>query len=145
MTIGTSADTLTLDGVVKGDAEGYMTHTVIVDATVAEINAGHVLVTCPAGRQLQLVDVVAIAYGGAVGTTATVDIIEETSSTKFVTFGQADLVQSATLTMAANGTDLADGASYEPMTADKDILVSKTGGDADTATGVRFIISYIIV
>ena len=145
LTLGAVDIVTTLKGIVKGDAEGYMTHTLVVDATVVEINAGHVLVTCPAGRQLQLVDVVAVAYGGAIEACDTVDIIEETSTTKFVTFAQTDLTQSTTLTMAANGTDIADGASYSAMTADKDILVSHTGSDATTATGVRFIISYIIV
>ena len=143
--VGASDITTTLNGVVQGDAEGYMTHTLVVDATIAEINTGHTLVTCPAGRQLQLVDVKAIAYGGAMGGCTTVDIIEETSGDKLCTFAVGDLAQSAILSMEEDGTVLADGASFTAQTADKDIQASKTGAACTTATGVRFIISYLIV
>jgi len=143
--IGATANTLTLKGVVKGEAEGYMTHSLVVDATIAQINAGHSLVTCPTGRQLQLIDVKAISYGEACAGTTTVDIIEETSGDKLVTFAVGDLAQSAILSMEEDGTVLADGASFTAQTVDKDIQVSKTGNDVTTATGVRFIIQYLIL
>jgi hypothetical protein len=142
--IGATANTLTLNGAVKGEAEGYMTHTLIVDATASEINAGHTVVTVPAGRQFQLVSCKAIAYGGAVTTTTTVDLLD--SATKLVAFAQASLTQSAVLTDGGAGAAvLADGASYTARTAGNDITVGKTGGDVETATGVRFIISYILI
>jgi len=114
--------------------------------TVAEINAGHEILPAITGRTYRIIDVTAIAYGGAVGTTTTVDVLgtQGTGSVKLVTFAQADLVQSAVLTIAADGTVLADGASFVACDANTAITVGKTGSDADTATGVDFIITYVI-
>ena len=114
--------------------------------TTAEINSGHEVLPAITGRAYRVVDVKAIAYGGAVGTTTTVDVLgtQGTGSVKLVTFAQADLIQSAILTIAADGTVLADGASFAACDAATAITVGKTGGDADTATGVDFIITYVI-
>ena len=141
---GTAASVTTLNGAVKGEAEGYMVHCLVVDASVAEINAGHVLVTVPENRQFQLVDLKQVAIGGTVGTTTSVEVgcgaADLTSTTA------ATLADSAVIQMDTSGvTVLADGASFSAQTAGVDLSVSKTGGDADTATGVRFIISYMLI
>lgn len=128
------------DGTYKKDE---MVMGLVVDVTVAEINAGHTIVTAPTGRQFQLIDVKAVACGGAVGTTTTVDLLA--GATKLATYAQANLTQSTLLDMTDTGvTTLADGASFTAQTAGQDITVGKTGGAADTATGVRFILSYIL-
>ena len=141
--VGNTAATTTVNGVVKGEAEGYMTHTLVVDVTVSEINAGHVLVTVPAGRQFQLVDLKQIAYGGTVGGAASIEVegSADLTSTTAATLAQSVVVQMDT----AGVTVLTDGASFTAQTAGTDISVTKTGGDATTATGVRFIISYMLV
>ena len=76
----------------------------------------------------------------------TVDVLgtQAAGSVKLVTFAQADLVQSAVLTDAADGTIIADGASYVACDVTTAITVGKTGGDIVTATGVDFIITYVI-
>jgi len=115
--------------------------------TVAQINAGHELMPAVAGRTYRIIDVVAIAYGGAVGTTTTVDILgtQSSGSVKLFTFAQAQLTQSATLTIDSTGVVVtADGASFTACDAATAITVGKTGGDADTATGVDFIITYVL-
>jgi hypothetical protein len=115
--------------------------------TVAEINAGHEILPAISGKSYRIVDFVAIAYGGAVGTTTTVDILgtQSAGSVKLVTFGQANLTQSTPLTVGSTGVTIqADGASFVACDATTAITVGKTGGDADTATGVDFIITYVI-
>jgi len=116
--------------------------------TVAEINAGHEILPAITGLSYRVIDCVAIAYGGAVGTTATVDLLgtQSAGGVKIAAYAQASLIQSAVLSMAmgAGATVLADGASWVEMDAATAITVGKTGGDADTATGVDFIITYVI-
>lgn len=147
LAVGATDITTTLKGAVKGDvgaAEGYVVFTTIHDVSAAEIDAGHTVVTVPAGRQFQLVSCKAIAYGGAVTVTTTVDLLD--AATKLVAFAQANLTQSTVLTDGGTGAAvLADGASYTARTAGNDITVGKTGGAVTTATGVRFIISYILI
>ena len=157
----TDATTLTLteDNIVlTGDTSVTSTNTFAVGSnpvmlnhrhrvTVAEINAGHEILPAIAGRTYRIVDFIAIAYGGAVGTTTTVDILgtQAAGGVKLATFAQAQLTQSAVLTVDSTGvTVLADGATFIPCDAATAITVGKTGGDADTATGVDFIITYVI-
>lgn len=114
--------------------------------TTAEINAGHEILPAITGRAYRIVSVKAIAYGGAVGATTTVDILgtQAAGSVKLVTFAQGDLTQSNVLIDAVNGTVLADGASYSACDATTAITISKTGSDVTTATGVDVIITYVL-
>jgi len=115
--------------------------------TVAEINAGHELLPAITGRAYRIVSVTAIAYGGAVGTTTTVDILgtQAAGSVKIAAFAQASLTQSAVLNAGdAGAAVLADGASFAACDAATAITIGKTGGNLDTATGVDIIITYVI-
>jgi len=145
----------TLDNATDGflDAEAGLlsySQSVVLNSrhrvTTAEINSGHEVLPAITGRAYRLISVKAIAYGGAVGATTTVDVLgtQSAGGVKLVTFAQADLVQSAILTDAADGTVLADGASFAACDAATAITVGKTDSDVTTATGVDFIITYVI-
>lgn len=124
-------------------AVDHVVYSVRARCTVAEINAGKTLVAVPASKQFRLVGCKAIAYGGAVGTTTTVDV--KVGAAKLVAFAQASLLQSAVLSDSTAGAAvLADGASYVAQSAGDDVTIGKTGGDADTATGVDIILSYCL-
>lgn len=117
--------------------------------TTGEINAvnGHIVVPAVTGYKIRLVDAAAIAYGGAVTATTTVDLlgIQGTSSVKLVAFGQAALTQSAVVHAGdAAGVVLADGASFVACDAGGAITAYITGDNVATATGVDFIISYVL-
>jgi len=149
--IGTGAGTIeTIDctataqmGLQYGNNPVVLNHRHRV--TIAEINAGHEVLPAIAGRTYRVIDVVAIAYGGAAGTVTTVDVLgtQAAGGVKLFTFAQADLTQSAVLTLA-DATVQADGASFTACDAASAITIGKTGGDIDTATGVDFIITYVI-
>ena len=130
------------------NVQAYSAATVLsvrVRSTVAEIKAGKDLLAAVTGKSYRILNVKAIAYGGAVGTTTTIDVLgTQSSGVKLVTFAQADLTQSAVLSDSANGTVLADGASYTACDAATAITIGQTGADADTATGVDVIIQYVI-
>ena len=115
--------------------------------TVAEINAGHELLPAISGKSYRMIQCQAIAYGGAVGTTTTVDLLgtQSAGGVKLVAYAQAGLTQSSVLVSGGtNAAVTADGASYAACDVTTAITVEKTGGDADTATGVDFILTYVI-
>ncbi len=117
-----------------------------VRRTIAEINAGAAILPAIAGYKYQLVDAFAIAYGGAVGATTTVDLIGTVSTArKLVAFGQAALTQSALVRAGSSGgVILADGASFTQNDAGTAITVGKTGSDLTVATGVDFVLTYLV-
>jgi len=141
--IGNAAATTILNGVVMGEAEGYMVHGLVVDVSAAEVNAGHVIVTVPTGRQFQLVNLEQIAIGGtAAGATA----ITVAGSATIASTTAATLVENALVGMHTSGvTLLVAGASFTAQTAGTDISVGRTDSDLITATSIRFIISYLLI
>ncbi|HUT86642.1 MAG TPA: hypothetical protein VMX15_00960, partial [Candidatus Heimdallarchaeota archaeon] len=129
----------------------YANNSVVLNhrhrVTVAEINAGHELLAAVSGKSYRIIEVLAIAYGGAVGTTATVDILgtQSAGSVKLVAYAQAGLTQSAVLVSGGtNAAVQADGASYGACDVTTAITIGKTGSDADTATGVDIVITYVL-
>lgn len=115
--------------------------------TIAQINAGATLLPALPGIEYRMVDATAIAIGGAVGATTTVDILATLSaaSRKLVAFAQASLLQSAVLRAGGAGAAvLADGASYTANDAGTAITVGKTGADATTATHVDISFTYTL-
>lgn len=115
--------------------------------TIGQINAGAELLPAVPGFKYRLVNVKAIAYGGAVGAVTTVDVLgtQAASGVKLATFAQANLTQSTVLQPGATGvTVLADGASFAACDENKAITVGKTGSDATTATGVDIIVDYVL-
>lgn len=115
--------------------------------TIAQINAGAELLPAVAGYKYRLLSAKAIAYGGAVGATTTVDILgtQASLSVKLVAFAQASLTQSTVLAAGESGAAvLADGASFVSCDANTAITVGKTGSNLTTATGVDVIVDYVL-
>lgn len=112
--------------------------------TIAQINAGAILLPIVAGARYRLIDAYAIAIGGAVTTVTTVDIIGTlTSARKLVAFGQAALTQSALVRAgAAGGVILADGASFTANDVGTAITAGITGSAITVATHVDFQLLY---
>lgn len=134
---------MTVTGKIIGSAEGSVVYNTMHDVTIAEINAGHTIVTVPATRLFRLTDVMAVAYGGSCATVTTVDL--KVGSTTLFTYAQANLTQSNILSIGSTGvTALADGASFSAGAAGDDVTVIKNGSDVATCTGVRFILSYAL-
>lgn len=126
---------------------GYKVHNQRFRVTIAQVNAGLALLPAIAGKKYRMVQALAIAIGGAVGTLTTVDILgtQATASAKLVAFAQASLTRSAVLTSGGTGAAvLADGASHTPCDTNTGITIGKTGGTGDTATHVDVILSYTI-
>lgn len=122
-----------------------MAVTVRKRLTIAQVNAGATLVAAVPGMKHRLIDVLAIAVGGAAGSVTTVDVLatQSASSVKLAAFAQAQLAQSTVLRPGVSGcTVLADGASFKQNDVNTAITAGKTGSDVDTATHIDFILTY---
>lgn len=134
-----------LDGVAG--ASNSVTMTVRKRFSIAQVNAGATILAAIAGFKYRLVDVLAIAIGGAVGALDTVDVLgtQAASGVKLAAFAQASLTQSTVLRPAVSGTAvLADGASFVANDANTAITVGKTGATGTTATHVDIILTYAV-
>jgi hypothetical protein len=115
--------------------------------TIGEINAGATLLAANATYKYRMVGATAIAIGGAVGATTTVDIIgtQAAAPVKLAAFAQASLTQSTVLTAGGSGgAVLADGASFVANDLNTAITVGKTGATATTATHIDISFSYVL-
>lgn len=113
----------------------------------ATVNAGGTLLAAIPGYKVRMVACKIIAYGGAMGTLTTVDILgtQSASGVKLVAYAQAAVTQSTVLTAGGtNAAVLADGASFVACDAGTAITIGKTGGTGDTATGVDVIFDYVL-
>lgn len=115
--------------------------------TIAQVNAGATVLPAVAGRKYRLIDVLAIAIGGAAGAVTTVDVLatKATASVKLAAFAQASLTQSTVLRPGVAGTAvLADGASFTQNDANTPLTINKTGSDVTTATHIDLVLSYAL-
>jgi hypothetical protein len=114
--------------------------------TIAEINAGLVLLPAVAGQRYRINDVSLIAIGGAVAAaTAVVVTGTQTTVVNLLSVAVAALTQSALVRAgAANATILADGASFRQCDANTAISIAKTGSNITTATHVDVLIDYTL-
>lgn len=145
----TAAELFRIDPAVTG---GYIIPGASINLrtrlTVAAINAGATTVfSARAGFKYRMLSATAIAVGGAVGATTTVDILatQATASAKLVAFAQASLTQSTVLVSGGAGAAvLADGASYIQNDVNTAIQISKTGASLTVATSVDFLLSFVL-
>lgn len=115
-------------------------------ATIAQVNAGLVLLPACPGVKWRLVDVSLISIGGAVGAATTVDITatQSGSSVKLLAAAVAALTQNTLLRAGAtNATILAGGVSFVANDANTAVSISKTGSTATTATHVDVLLTYV--
>ena len=115
--------------------------------TLAQVNAGLVLLAAIAGRKYRLLDARCIAIGGAAAAGTTVDItgVQSSSTVKLVSFAQASLTQSTVLYPGLSGvTVLADGASFAQNDVNTAISISKTGSAFTTATNFDVVLVYTL-
>jgi hypothetical protein len=139
------------------DVPGYGVRTSFTDnptvlhrrfaQTIATVNAGVTLLAAIAGMKYRLVDVIAIAVGGAAAAVTTVDILgtQSASVVKLAAFAQASLTQNTVLRPGVAGTAvLAGGASFLACDANTAITAGITGASITTATHIHFHLAFCI-
>jgi hypothetical protein len=114
--------------------------------TIAQVNAGTVLVPAQAGVRYRLVDATAIAIGGAAAAVTTVNVTgtQAASVVSLVAFAQASLTQNTLLRAGAAGAAiLAGGVSFVANDANTALSVAITGSAVTTATHIDFNLTYV--
>lgn len=130
---------------ISGVDFGLATRSIRRRFTIAEVNAGIVLVPKKNGIKYRFVDGGVIAIGGAAAAHTTIDILgtRAAGSVKLLTAAVANTTQSNFVKPGATGAViLADGASYTDLDANTDITVGKTGASITTATNIDFVLTY---
>lgn len=118
-----------------------------VRATLAQINAGLVVLPATPGMAYRLVGFTMVAVGGAAGGATSVDIVGTRAAATVRPFvvAIAALSQSTIVGQTtANVTALADGASHTPLDVNTAVSISKQSGGSDltTLTAVDLTIHY---
>lgn len=134
---------------LDGDSLAGRALTVRKRIPIAAINAagGATLIPAVPGIKIRVVDEYAIAIGGAVTATTTVDLLgtQAAASVKLVSHAVAGLTRSAVLRAGdANSAVLADGASFAQNDVGTAVVVSKTGAALLTATSVDVAVTYTL-
>lgn len=116
--------------------------------SIAEVNAGVILLPVIFGFHYRLHDASMVAVGGAVGGATTIDITGTVAAAvvKLLAVAIAALTQSALVRAgAANATILADGGSFTDLDTATSVSISKTGASATTATFIDVQITFDLV
>lgn len=142
--LGAAAGTLVgstaaqIDAAVAGTPLVYRTNV-----TAAQINAGATaVVPAVAGKRFQVMHISMAAAGGNVSGPTTVEVVEETAATVFLSHVTADLTSGVWHNLVT-GTAVITGITAGGMTSadNKALIVTKTGGtDFATATGLDVVV-----
>lgn len=117
--------------------------TIQVTATLAEINAGKVLIPGIVGRKIVVTNFVERVTGAF--TTGTAVVIESgTTGVDVASSAQAQLTNGAVLVPSSSGVTLGAGFAAQ-LPVDEGLKVSKTGSDFAGGTSIAFTISYTLV
>ena len=127
-----------LDAAVAGTPLVYRTNV-----TAAQVNAGVTpVVPAVAGKRFQVMHISMAAAGGNVSGPTTVEVVEETAGTVFLSHITADLTDGVWHNLVT-GTPVITGITAGGMTStdNKALIVTKTGGtDFATATGLDVVV-----
>lgn len=116
---------------------------VTVVATLAEINAGKVIVPAVAGKSIKVLGVIQ-RVSGTFGANTSVDLQSTTSAEKVLVSLNAVLTNGSVL--VNTGTNYTAGAKFGlPLTVSESLSVVNVGSAATTATNITFTVTYAYV
>ncbi len=133
---------------VREDSLQGSERTLRTRVTLAQLNAGLILLPAVAGFIYSLIDATLIAVGGAAAVGTSVNIIgtRAAAPVQLVVVAIAALTQSAVVRAgAANAAVLADGASFAPLDVNTGISVITVGTPMTTLTNLDVVLEYTLV
>lgn len=130
--INTSTTTITAD-----NTEGLFTYN--VTATLAEINAGKVIIAAKTGKKIRVVNYIARVVGAFAANTS-VDLQSGTTGTKVTAIARAGLTDGAILMPSSANTTLGAGFGANLETGES-LKVVNVGTAATTATSITFTVT----
>ena len=130
--INASTTTITAD-----NTEGLFSY--VVTATLAEINAGKVIIAAKTGKKIRVVDYIA-RVAGAFGANTSVDLQSGTTGTKVTAIARAGLTDGAILMPSSANTTLGAGFGAD-LEVGESLKVVNVGTTATTATSIKFTVT----
>lgn len=108
--------------------------------TLAEINAGKVIVPAVTGKKVRVLNYIARVSGGFAATTS-VDLQSSTTGTKVTALAVAGLTNGAVLQPTSSNTTLGAGFGAD-LEVSEGLKVANTGSAATTGTSITYTVTY---
>ena len=136
--IGNFGGTINLTGTLQSSV---VARTELVTATLAEINAGKVLIPAVTGKKIRILDIDALVAGNfATGTSVEV---EDSNGTPVVSLSYAVAALTDGAFLEADTANVTIGAGYmADLTISKSLNITKTGSDFTGGTSITLMIAY---
>ncbi len=127
----------------KGGGKGAF--CVAGSATLAEINAGKTLIAGVPGQQIRVIGGYMRVNGGALAALTALELQESDGTPVIVSWAVAQLADASRWELRSVITGQTIGAGFNAALAvGNGVKLVKTGSDATTATGVEYILDYVI-
>ena len=119
------------------------TYTVQVSVTLAELNAGKTILAATVGKQILVTDF-NVVCDGAFAALTSAELEDSSATVNVCSLAQAQMTDNAVLTKGIAGVTLGVGVA-EGLTVSEALVITKTGADATTATGLTVTVTYMLV
>ncbi len=140
LAIGTAGTVLT-GGAAPSWASGVLSAQVAV--SLAELNAGKTIIAAVTGKQIVVLDF-NIVCNGSFGDLTSAELEDSSATINVCSLAQAQMTDDAILFRGATGVTPGVGLA-EGITVSEALVITKTGSDAVTATGLTVAITYMLV
>jgi len=117
--------------------------TVQVSVSLAELNAGKTLIAAVTGSQILVTDV-NIVCDGSFGALTSAEIEDSSATVNICSVAQAQMTDDAVLSKGIAGFTAGVGMG-EGVTVSESVVITKTGSNATTATGLVVTLHYILL
>lgn len=136
--------TRTLQDIVDlANAGEANTYTVQVAVSLAELNAGKTIIAAVPATQIVVTDF-NIVCDGAFAALTSAELEDSSATINVCVLAQAQMTDDAILTKGVTGVTLGVGTG-EGITSGEALVITKTGSDATTATGLIVTVTYMLV
>ena len=119
------------------------TYSAQVSVTLAELNAGKTIVAAVTGKQIVVVNFVCVMDGNFGGLTSA-ELEDSSATVNVCSLAQAQMTDNAVLTPGVTGVTAGVGMA-EGLTVSEALVITHTGANATTATGMTVVVEYKLV
>ncbi|MCK5602419.1 hypothetical protein KAR91_11130 [Candidatus Pacearchaeota archaeon] len=117
--------------------------TAQVSVSLAELNAGKVIIPAVTGKQIVVLDFNIVCDGSFAALTSA-ELEDSSASVNVCSLAQAQMTDDAVLTKGITGVTLGVGIA-EGLTVSESLDITLTGATATTATGLIVVVTYMLV
>ena len=118
-------------------------YSVQVSVSLAELNAGKTIVAAVVGKQIVVTDFNFVMDGKFEALTSA-ELEDSSATINVCSLAVAQMADNAILTKDTTGVTLGVGCG-EGITSAEALVITKTGSDATTATGLTVTVTYLLV